>query len=185
MFADFALPTLAVSALALLAAAGVDHASHPRRLRGVLDRHALLPAPARTAVGSLLGPIELALAAAGASVLAAAAPGPTAIGTLVAALGGLFLAYLGTLLRTRPGLPCGCSGPDDGQAGPFDLGRPALVLAGGLALATSAHERLASLGVAQRATTVLAGVALAMAVDLVARANRPVARPVTVLGREP
>jgi hypothetical protein len=164
----FLVPTLAVAALALLATAGVAHARHPAALRAALDRQDLLPAGLRALLSRALGPVELATAAAAALVPAA--------GVAVAVLGTAFVVHLAVLLRLRPDAPCGC---DDGGAAvsPFDLGRAVLVLLGGLALAV----RPGDLSVGEQLTALAAGLALALAVDLVARSQRP---PL-VLGRYP
>jgi hypothetical protein len=165
---DFLLPTLAVAALALLAASGLNHLRRPGALRDALDRQALLPHALRAVVSRALGPVELALALA-AAVLPAAGFG-------VALLGAAFAVHLVVLLRVRPDAPCGCDG-DGAAVSPFDLGRSLLVLAGGLALVA----RPDGLAAAEQLTVVAAGLALALAVDLVARSQRPT----VVLGRYP
>jgi hypothetical protein len=164
--AAFALPTLAVGAVVLLAAAGVAHTTQPARLRAALDRQALLPRRVRAALARVLGPAELLLAA----------TAPLGSGPAVALLGAAFLVHLLVLLAARPDAPCGCTG-DDAAVTPFDLGRALLVLAGGLALVADPSD----LGAAEQLTVVVAGVALALAVDLVARSQRPL----LTLGREP
>jgi hypothetical protein len=160
--AEFLLPTLAVAALALLAAAGVAHTRHPAALREALDRQDLLPADLRTVVGRALGPIELGVAVVAAVVSEA--------GFAVAVLGAAFAVHLVVLLRLRPDAPCGCeAGRAAGSAvSPFDLGRALLVLAGGVALVVLPH----GLTAAEALTALVAGVTLALAVDVVARSQR-------------
>ena len=166
--ADFLLPTLAVGALALLAVAGVGHTRRSGELRDALDRQGLLPVRVRGLVSRLLGPVELALVALGLVVPAA--------GFAVAALGAGFVAHLVVLLRLRPDAPCGCDG-DGSAVSPFDLGRALLVLAGGLAVAA----RPGGLDAAEQFVALVAGLGLALSVDLVARSQRPA----LVLGRHP
>ncbi len=178
----FVLPALAVGAVSLLTSAGAAHVGHRERLRATLARQAMVPQPAHLVLSRLLGPLEVGLGVAGALHLATSTP--ALAGPAIIAMGTAFLAYLATLLRIRPGTPCGCGG-DQNRAGPNDLGRPALVIAGGVALSAGADLRLAGLAGPQRATTILAGIALALAVDLFARANPPVVRPTPVLGRRP
>jgi len=179
---DFALPVAALAATTLLAGAGAVHTARTSSLRDALTVQHLLPAPARRLVGATLGPLELVLA--GAGLLSVVAKGPATIGVAIAALGAGFFGFVALLLRRRPGTPCGCAGGADPTA-PLDLGRALVVLAGGLAIVTGAGDRFASLAGPDRATALLAGVGLAMVVDLAARANRPATTTITVLGREP
>lgn len=153
--ADFLLPTLAVAAVALLLAAGVGHVRHPAALRRALDEQGLVPFRGLVARG--LGLVELAVAA---SALVT--------GVAVTLLGAGFVTLLLALLRRGDGAPCGCDGSAEPVA-PVDLGRAAVVLGGGIALLLG----LPALDAAEQATVLLAGVGLALAVDLAARSQAP------------
>jgi hypothetical protein len=171
--ADFLLPSLAVAAVALLLGAGATHLAHPGRLRVALDRQDLVRLGLRRPLAVLLGGVESAVALA-AAVALVTETGSAAAGLAVAAAGAGFSAFLLILIRLRPGAPCGCGGDGEGAVGPADVARSATVLLGGLALAGGAASRLADLASAERATVLLAGVALAAAVDVTARAHRPI-----------
>jgi hypothetical protein len=152
--ATFLLPTLAVAAVTLLVVAGVGHLRHPAALRSALEAQRL---PARGLVARALGPVELLVAL---SALVT--------GVAVTAIGIGFLVVLLVLLRRETTAPCGCDGGADPVA-PVDLGRAALVTAGGVALLAG----LPDLSGPEWATVLLAGVGLALAVDLAARSQAP------------
>ena len=64
-------------------------------------------------------------------------------------------------------------------SGPADLARSGTVLLGGLALAGRSGRPAGRPRLAERATVLLAGLALAAAVDVTARAHRPIVPVVT------
>jgi hypothetical protein len=176
--ADFLLPTLAVAATALLLRAGAAHLAHPGALREVLDRQDLVPPRLRRPLAVGLGGVELALGLV-AGVALVGDTGSSSTGLVVAVLGAAFTAFLLVLRQARPAAPCGCGGTDAELAGvgPVDLGRAAVVLAGGLALAAGAAGRLAGLEASEQATTVVAGVAVVVVVDGAARVRAPRSSP--------
>ena len=170
--ADFALPTLAIAAAVLLVGAGVAHLGRPGDLRAALDAQRLLPPVGRAAVARLLGAGEVAVGlAAGWQLLTGRTGAPGLAGLAVALVGLGFAVLLVVLLRYRPGTPCGCAGGTD-PVTVADLGRAVTVLTGGLALTADASGRWLGLDGAERATTLLAGLALALTVDLAARSHR-------------
>lgn len=184
--AGFALPALTVAAAVLLARSGVPHLHHRRALRRLLDQQALLPTPLRASVAVALGPVELALAAATVAALVGGIA-TEVVGALVTGLGAAFSVLLVGLARRRPATPCGCggpTGPDDGGVGPLDALRAGTVLAGGLTLIGGAADRLAALGAAEAATTVIAGVATAAVIDVAARVRPPTPAAAGVTGAD-
>lgn len=161
----FVGPALAVAAAMLLGRAGLTHLRNRADLRHALDAQDLVPARARPTLARALGPIELIAASLTAAALVTAHPFlAVAAAVTVVALGAAFVVLLLTIRRVRPAAPCGCHGNDQ-TATRASVARAGLVLVGGVAVATGAVNAAASLDPTAAATTLVAGLAIALVAD--------------------
>lgn len=118
----------------LLCGAAVGHVRELAMLRAVLAAQGLLPAAVRGPLSVLLGPVELALGLAVAITWALdLGPAAQAAALALAGLTTAFALYLATLLRRRPGAPCGCFG--GAAVSPIAVARAGLLAVGALAAA--------------------------------------------------
>jgi energy-coupling factor transporter transmembrane protein EcfT len=109
--ASFSSPTLGMTLGLVLFFAGVLHALHPRMLHGALDQHGVWPVASQWIVTGAVVVVETVLGAATVVVVATGVGGAGVQTAVLASATILFLiygAYTILLLRTHPGVACGC-----------------------------------------------------------------------------
>jgi hypothetical protein len=156
----------------VLLAAFAGHLRAPRTLPAALAAHRVVPGPLRWAVAVVAVALEGVLGAATGYALVAGRPH-----TLTLAAGGAaillaaYAAYGLHVLRTRPGVPCGCAtGPGgDAPMSGWVTGRAAALALAALAAATGSGPATDSPG-GRTAIVVLSSVVFAVLLSLLPQA---------------
>lgn len=114
----------AMVCLAILAVAGLDHLRHPDAFSAAIRAQRIWPERLVAPFAALVAAVEAGLGGAGVAIMVLSDAATVHAGLLgaVGLLYGCYALYGLYLLRTRPGVPCACSG-DAGAIDRWVVGR--------------------------------------------------------------